>query len=48
MPVGAFGGGRELMEQLAPARARLPGRHAVGQPGRHGRRRRNPQRPAGR
>ena len=35
MPLAAFGGKRAVMEQLAPPRPGLPGRHAVGQPGRH-------------
>ena len=42
MPVGAFGGRREIMEQhLAPGPG-LPGRHPVRQPDRHGRRAQDP------
>ena len=36
MPVGAFGGRRDIMEQLAPLGPGLPGGHAVRQPGRDG------------
>ncbi len=32
-PVGAFGGKAEIMSSLAPVGPRLPGGHAVGQPG---------------
>ncbi len=38
MPVGAFGGGARADGHLAPLGRRLPGRHAVGQPGGDGRR----------
>ncbi len=41
MPVGAFGGRRDIMEQLAPLGPDLPGGHSVGQSGRDGRRARN-------
>jgi glutamate-1-semialdehyde 2,1-aminomutase len=40
LPVGAFGGRAEIMDQLRPARARLPGGHAERQPAGHGRRHR--------
>ena len=32
LPVGAFGGKREIMEKLSPLRRRLSGRHTVRQP----------------
>ena len=42
LPVGAFGGRRELMARARARGALLPGRHALGQPaGHHGRRRRS-------
>ena len=34
MPVGAFGGRREIMQKIAPLGAGVSGGHAVGQPGR--------------
>ena len=36
MPVGAFGGRREIMERIAPLGSGVPGRHAVGKSGRDG------------
>jgi glutamate-1-semialdehyde 2,1-aminomutase len=36
LPVGAYGGRRDLMERDRARRAGLPGRHAVGQPARDG------------
>ena len=35
LPVGAFGGRRDVMDVAGPARARVPGRHAVGEPAGH-------------
>lgn len=37
MPVGAYGGGRDLMEQISPAGPIYQGRHFVWQPGGNGR-----------
>ena len=37
-PAAAFGGRADVMAQLAPGGAGLPGRHPVGEPGRHHRR----------
>jgi len=37
MPVGAFGGRREIMQKIAPARAGVSGGHAIGQSGGGGR-----------
>ena len=37
LPCGAFGGRAEIMDMLAPARPRLPGRHSQRQSARHGR-----------
>ena len=36
LPVGAFGGARALMERMAPVGRRVPGRHPVREPTRHG------------
>ena len=47
LPVGAYGGRRDLMEHGRPGRAGLPGRHALGQPAGDGGRPRHPL-PAGR
>ena len=41
MPVGAFGGRRDIMEQHRAARPGVPGRHAVGQSAGDGGRRRD-------
>ena len=38
LPLAAFGGRADVMDVLAPAGRRLPGRHALGEPSRHGRR----------
>ena len=38
LPAAAFGGRADLMDAARPGRAGLPGRHAVGEPGRGGRR----------
>jgi glutamate-1-semialdehyde 2,1-aminomutase len=38
LPAAAFGGKAEIMDQLAPLGPGLPGRHAVGEPDRDGRR----------
>ena len=48
LPVGAYGGRGDVMEQRRAARARLPGRHAVGQPAGDGRRPRDAATPRGR
>ena len=32
MPVGAYGGRADIMDMVAPGRACLPGRYAVGEP----------------
>ncbi len=37
MPVGAYGGKREIMEMVAPLGPVYPGRHRSGNPVRHGR-----------
>ena len=42
MPTAALGGRADVMDYLAPAGPGLPGRHAVREPGGHGRRRRDP------
>ena len=42
MPTAALGGRADVMDYLAPARPRLPGRHPLREPGGHGRRRRHP------
>ncbi len=36
LPVGAFGGRRDLMADAGAGRPGVPGRHAVGEPARHG------------
>ena len=38
LPVGAYGGTRDIMSSVAPRRPRLPGGHALGQPARRRRR----------
>lgn len=47
MPVGAYGGRREIMAPRLPFGQRLPGRHPFGQPGGHGGRHRQPDPAAG-
>ena len=42
MPVGAYGGRRDIMQHIAPTGPGVPGRHAVRQSGRDGSRTRDP------